>query len=45
VVGRGLIGHQLATALVKVLRFRFRMTTETDLLEASATLVITVEFS
>jgi len=45
VEGRGLFGHQLVTAWVKALRLCFPMTTEADLLEASATLVITVEFS
>jgi len=39
-----MIGHQLATTWVKVLGLCFRMTTETDLLEAAATLIFTVEF-
>jgi len=43
--GRGLVGHQLATTWVKVLRLCFQMTTEADLLEAAATLIFTVEFS
>ena len=43
--GRGLVGHQLTTTWVKVLRLCFPMTTEADLLEAAATLVVTVAFS
>ena len=39
--GRGLIGHQLATAWVKVLRLCLQMTNEADLLEAAVTLVVT----
>jgi len=38
---RGLIGHQLATAWVKVLRLCLQMTNEADLLEATVTLVVT----
>ena len=40
---RGLIGHQLVTTWVKVLRLCFPMTTEADLLEAAVTLVVAVE--
>ena len=39
--GRGLIGHRLATAWVKVLRLCLQMTNETDLLEAAITLIVT----
>ena len=39
--GRGLIGHQLATAWVKVLRLCLQVTNETDLLEAAITLIVT----
>ena len=43
-VRQGLIGHQLATTGVKVPRLCFPMTTEADLLQAAAALVVTVEF-
>jgi len=39
--GRGLIGHQLATAWVKVPRLCLQMTNEADLLEAAITVVVT----
>ena len=39
--GRGLIGHQLATAWVKVRRLCLQMPNEADLLEAAVTLVVT----
>ena len=40
-----MVDHQLATTWVKVLGLCFQMTTEADLLEATATFVFTVEFS
>ena len=43
--GRGLVGHQLATTWVKVLRLCFPMTNDADLLEAAVTLVDTVKSS
>ena len=38
--GGGLIGHQLATAWVKVLRLCLQMINEADLLEAAVTLAV-----
>ena len=38
---RGMFGHQLATAYVKVLRLCLQMTNKADLLEDSITLVVT----
>jgi len=43
--GRGLVGHQLAPAWVKVLILCFPMTNEADLLEAAAILVFTINSS
>ena len=43
--GRGLIGHQLVTAWVKVPGLCLQMTTEADLLEAAVTLVVTQQSS
>ena len=43
-LGRGVIGHQLATAWVKVLRLCSSVNNEVGLLEAVIILVVTVKF-
>ena len=43
--GRGLTGHQLAAAWIRVLRICLPMTNEADLLEAAVTFVVTFKSS
>ena len=43
--GRGLVGHQLTNGVGQVLRLRFPMSNDVDLLEAAVTLLVIVQSS